>query len=208
MRRATTQPLKSAPSSRARRKAKSVPGGERECRPMAHRRRACEAVLCRIAGHCGSARWTHSCAKRQRPGLGRRRRRGSDPRGAHNPGRRDAMIEHRLDTCAVNPLLGRKSALEKAGFVQLAKSIDPTSKKPRARRDDHRDRRVPGWDSLGAMAAHFRFVRDHQAREKGCRRDRCRSLGLSRRSSRRTCVCDDQASAGQSEAARQWIMST
>ena len=43
---------------------------QRECRPMAHRRRTCEAVLCRVAGHCAPARGTHSCAKGRRPESG------------------------------------------------------------------------------------------------------------------------------------------
>jgi len=77
------------------------------------------------------------------------------------------MIEHSLDSAHSILYVRPKSKLEQADFVQLAKTVDPhivakgglagliieiTS--------------FPGWESLGAMASHFRFVRDHHKHVK------------------------------------------
>lgn len=75
------------------------------------------------------------------------------------------MIEHSLD--AVNSILYLRpqSALEKDDFTQLAKTVDPYIEKT-----GHLAGIIievsafPGWDSIGAMAAHLRFVRDHHKR--------------------------------------------
>jgi hypothetical protein len=72
------------------------------------------------------------------------------------------MIEHTLDTANSILHVRPKSALEQDDFVQLAKTVDPyiggtgelaglIIEAPT----------FPGWENLGAMAAHFRFVRDH-----------------------------------------------
>ena len=77
------------------------------------------------------------------------------------------MIEHTLDTANSILYVRPKSALEQRDFVQLAKTVDPYIEEtgnlagliievPA----------FPGWESLGAMAAHFRFVRDHHKRIK------------------------------------------
>lgn len=75
------------------------------------------------------------------------------------------MIEYTLDTTHSILLVRPKSALEQGDFAQLAKAVDP-----------HIERTgglagliievpaFPGWESLGAMAAHIRFVRDHHKR--------------------------------------------
>jgi SpoIIAA-like len=72
------------------------------------------------------------------------------------------MIEHHLD--AENAILHvlPKSSLEKADFERLAKEVDPFI----AETGDLagliiETRAFPGWESIGAMAAHLRFVRDH-----------------------------------------------
>jgi hypothetical protein len=75
------------------------------------------------------------------------------------------MIEYRLDTANSILYLRPKSALTVADFAQLATTVDPYI-------EAHGDlagilievSAFPGWDSLGAMAAHFRFVRDHHKR--------------------------------------------
>lgn len=72
------------------------------------------------------------------------------------------MIEHTLDKENAVLTVRPKSPLEKDDFVQLAKTVDPYL-------EDSGDLAgliiqaptFPGWDSLGAMANHFRFVRDH-----------------------------------------------
>ena len=72
------------------------------------------------------------------------------------------MIEYTLDTVHSILYLRPKSALEQGDFVQIAKMVDPyiggtghlaglIIEAPK----------FPGWESLGAMAAHFRFVREH-----------------------------------------------
>ena len=72
------------------------------------------------------------------------------------------MIEHTLDTADSILYVRPTSRLEEGDFLQLAKTVDP-----------HIEERgslagliievgsFPGWESLGAMAGHFRFVRDH-----------------------------------------------
>ena len=72
------------------------------------------------------------------------------------------MIEHTLDSANSILYVRPTSKLEQNDFVQLAKTVDP-----------HIERKgslagliiqvtsFPGWESLGAMASHFRFVRDH-----------------------------------------------
>lgn len=55
------------------------------------------------------------------------------------------------------------SSLEKADFLELAALADPWIAETGSLGGLVVDApSFPGWDSLGAMAAHFRFVRDHQ----------------------------------------------
>ena len=72
------------------------------------------------------------------------------------------MIEHTLDTTRAILHVRPQAALEKADFEQLAVAVDPFI----AEQGDLAGLIIettgfPGWESLGAMAAHFRFVRDH-----------------------------------------------
>lgn len=72
------------------------------------------------------------------------------------------MIEHNLDTANAILYVRPKSALNQGDFEQLAEAVDPYIEKT-----GHLAGLIievvafPGWESLGAMAAHFRFVRDH-----------------------------------------------
>ena len=119
------------------------------------------------------------------------------------------MIEHTLDTAQSILYVRPKSALEQGDFVKLAKTVDPYILET----GDLAGLIIevptfPGWESLGAMAAHFRFVRDHHKHIK--------KIGLVTDS-----VLGDVAehfashfvfaeirhfSAGELEAAKQWIM--
>ena len=55
-----------------------------------------------------------------------------------------------------------QSALDKDDFVQLAKTADPFIEKTGGLTGLIIETPTfPGWKSLGAMANHFRFVRDH-----------------------------------------------
>jgi hypothetical protein len=74
------------------------------------------------------------------------------------------MIEHTLDTEHSILHVRVTSALEKSDFEELAKQVDPYIE-----RSGNLDGLIieapatfPGWKSLGALASHLRFVRDHQ----------------------------------------------
>jgi hypothetical protein len=72
------------------------------------------------------------------------------------------MIEHSLDTANAVLYLRPQSALEKDDFVQLAKTADPFIERTGGLAGLIIETpSFPGWKSLGAMASHFRFVRDH-----------------------------------------------
>jgi len=72
------------------------------------------------------------------------------------------MIEFTLDTVNSILHLRPKSALEKADFEQITAAADPHIEKTGSLAGLIIEiKAFPGWDSLGAMAAHFRFVRDH-----------------------------------------------
>jgi hypothetical protein len=119
------------------------------------------------------------------------------------------MIEHTLDKAHSILYVRPQSKLEQADFEQLAATVDP-----------HIEERgalagliievaaFPGWDSFGAMASHFRFVRDHHKHIK--------KIGVVTDSPVGT-VAENLAShivaaeikhfrAGELEAAKQWVM--
>ena len=119
------------------------------------------------------------------------------------------MIEHTLDKAHSILYVRPRSKLEQADFEQLAATVDP-----------HIEERgalagliievaaFPGWDSFGAMASHFRFVRDHHKHIK--------KIGVVTDSPVGT-VAENLASnivaaeikhfrAGELEAAKQWVM--
>jgi len=73
------------------------------------------------------------------------------------------MIEHELDSEHNILLVRPQSALDKNGFIELAKAVDPQIEA----NGDLAGLIIsapsfPGWDNFGAMVTHFRFVRDHQ----------------------------------------------
>lgn len=73
------------------------------------------------------------------------------------------MIDYTLDTAQSILYVRPRSALQQEDFAELAKVADPHIKKSGGLAALVIDTpKFPGWDSLGAMAAHFRFVRDHQ----------------------------------------------
>jgi SpoIIAA-like len=72
------------------------------------------------------------------------------------------MIDYTLDTGQSILYVRPSSALEQEDFAELAKVADPHIEKTGHLAGLVIDApRFPWWDSLGAMAAHFRFVRDH-----------------------------------------------
>ena len=77
------------------------------------------------------------------------------------------MIESSLDTASSILYVRPKSALAEDDFAQLAKTVDPFIQSTGDLAGLVLEvSAFPGWESLGAMAAHFRFVRDHHKRIK------------------------------------------
>lgn len=72
------------------------------------------------------------------------------------------MIDHTLDSENGILYLQPKSALTEADFRQLAATADPYIEKTGGLAGMLIEApHFSGWDSLAAMAAHFRFARDH-----------------------------------------------
>ena len=71
----------------------------------------------------------------------------------------DATLDRERSLLVVRP----ETALEKEDFADLASLADPWIAETGGLRGLVIEAPAfPGWDSLAAMAAHFRFVRDHQ----------------------------------------------
>ena len=72
------------------------------------------------------------------------------------------MIEHHLDTANSILYVRPKSALAQGDFEQLAKTVDPFIGETGGLAGLIIETPgFPGWETFGAMASHFRFVRDH-----------------------------------------------
>ena len=76
------------------------------------------------------------------------------------------MIEHRLDEAHAVLYLRPKSALTEEDFAALARKVDPFLEKTGGALAGIlvEAASFPGWESLGALVAHLRFVRDHHRR--------------------------------------------
>jgi hypothetical protein len=119
------------------------------------------------------------------------------------------MIEHTLDTAHSILYVRPKSALEQADFEQLAKTVDPyLGETGELAGLIIEAPRFPGWESLGAMVAHFRFVRDHHKRIKkvGLVTDSALGNVAERLASHFVSAEIRHFSAGELEAAKQWVM--
>ena len=119
------------------------------------------------------------------------------------------MIEHTLDTAHSILYVRPKSRLEQADFAQLATVVD-------AHIEEKGDlagliievTAFPGWESLGAMASHFRFVRDHHMHIKkiGVVTDSPMGNVAEHLASHFVAAEIRHFPAGELEAARQWVM--
>lgn len=119
------------------------------------------------------------------------------------------MIEHTLDTLHSILYLRPKAALEQSDFVQLAKAVDPYIGEAGGLNGLIIDAPAfPGWETLGAMAAHFRFVRDHHKHIKKIALVTDSALGnvAERLASWFVSAEIKHFPAGEIEAARQWVM--
>jgi len=73
------------------------------------------------------------------------------------------MIDHSLDMKDGVLHLYPKDALDVEDFAELAQVVDPYIVEHGGLNGVIVEADAfPGWDTFGAMAAHFRFVRDHQ----------------------------------------------
>ena len=72
------------------------------------------------------------------------------------------MIEHTLDEARSILFVRPSGALTKQDFETLASAVDPYIESRGGLAGMVIEARAfPGWESLGAMSAHLRFVRDH-----------------------------------------------
>ena len=72
------------------------------------------------------------------------------------------MIEHNLDTAHSILYIRPMASLEQGDFLQIAKTVDPYIEETGALAGLIIETpEFLGWDSFGAVLAHFRFVREH-----------------------------------------------
>ena len=119
------------------------------------------------------------------------------------------MIEHTLDTADSILYVRPKSSLEKGDFERLAKAVDPYIEKSGDLAGLIIEAAAfPGWNSLGAMAAHFRFVRDHHRhiRKIGVVTDSAIGNVAERLASHFVAADIRHFAAKDLEAAKQWVM--
>lgn len=119
------------------------------------------------------------------------------------------MIEYNLDTANSILYVRPKSALEQDDFAKLAREVDPQIESTGALAGLIIEAPVfPGWDSFGAMVAHFRFVRDHHQRIEKVAVVTDSPLGSLAEHLASHFVSAEirHFPAGKVEAARQWIM--
>lgn len=120
------------------------------------------------------------------------------------------MIEHKLDTVHSILYVQPKSSLEQGDFAQLAKTVDPYIARTGGLAGLIIEApNFPGWESLGAMAAHIRFVRDHHKHIKkvGLVTDSAMGNVAERLASHFVSAEIKHFPAGQLAAAEQWILS-
>jgi hypothetical protein len=119
------------------------------------------------------------------------------------------MLDHTLDTANSILYLRPTAALAKEDFAQLAKTVDPHIEKSGGLAGIILEAaKFPGWDSLAAMAAHVRFVRDHHKRVKKIAIVTDAAIGNvgERLGSHFVAAQIKHFAAGQLEAAKQWVM--
>ena len=120
------------------------------------------------------------------------------------------MIEHTLDTAHAILHVRPRSSLTGEDFVELAKTVDPYIEKTGGLAGLIIEAPTfPGWKSLGAMATHFRFVRDHHKHIKRIAVVTDSVLGdvAERLTSHFVSAEIKHFPAGELEAAKQWIIS-
>jgi hypothetical protein len=118
------------------------------------------------------------------------------------------MIDFSFDAVQGILHLRPKAALTKEDFAQIGKTVDPHIEKAGKLAGIIIEiAAFPGWDSLGAMAAHLRFVRDHHRKVKRIAAVTDAKLGAvaEKLASHFVAATIKHFPAGQADAARKWI---
>jgi hypothetical protein len=118
------------------------------------------------------------------------------------------MLDFNVDAERSIVHLRPKTALTKQDFDLLAKSVDPHIEAAGKLNGLIVEiEAFPGWESLGAMAAHFRFVRDHHKKVKKIAVVTDAKLGevAEKLASHFVAAEIRHFPAGQAKAATQWI---
>ena len=119
------------------------------------------------------------------------------------------MVEHSLDTAHSVLHVRPKASLERGDFAELAKTVDAHIEKTGDLAGLIIEApKFPGWESLGAMADHFRFVRDHHKHIKkiGLVTDSPVGRVAERLASHFVSAEIRQFSVEDLETAKQWVM--
>jgi SpoIIAA-like len=119
------------------------------------------------------------------------------------------MIEHNLDVAHSILHVRPQSPLQQDDFVRLAATVDPYIEETGGLAGLIIETPTfPGWESLGAMAAHFRFVRDHHKRIKRVAVVTDSALGnlAERLASHFVSAEIRHFPMGERETAKQWVM--
>ena len=119
------------------------------------------------------------------------------------------MVEHKLDTTDSILYLRPTSALAAEDFAKIASTVDPHIEATGGLAGIVIEApSFPGWESFGATAAHFRFVRDHHRRVKKIAVVTDSTFGklAEHLASHFVAAEIKRFPAGQAEAARQWIL--
>lgn len=119
------------------------------------------------------------------------------------------MIDHSFDAASSILHLRPRDALTKEDFAQIARTVDPHIEKKGALTGIIIEfSAFPGWDSLGAMAAHLRFVREHHKKVKKIAVVTDARLGAvaEKLASHFVAATIKHFPAGQTDAARKWIV--
>ena len=120
------------------------------------------------------------------------------------------MLDHTLDAEESILFIRPKSSLSESDFVRLAEAVDPHIAAGGALGGIIIEApEFPGWESFGAMAAHFRFVRDHHKHVGRVALVTDSALGTLAENLASHFVSAEIKSfrSGDLQAARQWVLS-
>ena len=118
------------------------------------------------------------------------------------------MLQHHLYAQRSILYLHPTGALEKEDFAQLAKTVDPHIEKTGSLAGLILDiKAFPGWENIGAMAAHLKFVREHHRKVKKIAVVTDAKIGslAEKLASHFVAATIKHFPAGQVQAAEQWI---